>query len=110
MQSPEFKSQHYKKEKNSLYGLSMFTHASSFLPFSAHGFCCLSPFRSQTGMCTEQEINLVWVPVAHACNPRYLGGWHQEDHSSRPAWAKKLVRPYVSGKKVRHSGMHYPKL
>jgi hypothetical protein len=26
--------------------------------------------------------------VAHTCNPRYLGGRDQEDHGSRPAWAK----------------------
>jgi hypothetical protein len=25
------------------------------------------------------------VPVAHACNPSYLGGRDQEDHSSKPA-------------------------
>jgi hypothetical protein len=25
--------------------------------------------------------------VAHACNPRYLGGRDQEDQGSRPLWA-----------------------
>jgi hypothetical protein len=24
--------------------------------------------------------------VAHACNPSYLGGRDQEDHSSKPDW------------------------
>jgi hypothetical protein len=28
------------------------------------------------------------VPVAHTCNPSYLGGRDQEDHSSKPALAK----------------------
>jgi hypothetical protein len=29
------------------------------------------------------------TPVAHAYNPSSLGGWEQEDSTSRPAWAKK---------------------
>jgi hypothetical protein len=28
---------------------------------------------------------MCWVPVAHVCNPSYLGSWDQEGHSSRPA-------------------------
>jgi hypothetical protein len=28
-----------------------------------------------------------WVPIAHACNPRYLVDWDQEDCGSRPAQA-----------------------
>jgi hypothetical protein len=31
-----------------------------------------------------------WVPVAHACNPSYIGSRDQEDHGSRPAWANSL--------------------
>jgi hypothetical protein len=27
------------------------------------------------------------VPVAHAYNPSYSGGRHQENHSSKPVWA-----------------------
>jgi hypothetical protein len=27
------------------------------------------------------------MPVAHACNPSYLGGRDQEDRSLKPAWA-----------------------
>jgi hypothetical protein len=27
------------------------------------------------------------VPVAHACNPSYSGGRHQEDQGLKPAWA-----------------------
>jgi hypothetical protein len=33
---------------------------------------------------------MCWAPVAHTCNPNYLGGWNWEDHGSRPAWAKSL--------------------
>jgi hypothetical protein len=28
-----------------------------------------------------------WAPVAHACNPSYLGGRDQEDHGLKPAQA-----------------------
>jgi hypothetical protein len=27
--------------------------------------------------------------VTHACNPHYVSGKGQQDHSLRPAWAKK---------------------
>jgi hypothetical protein len=27
------------------------------------------------------------APVAHACNPNYLGSRDQEDHGLKPAWA-----------------------
>jgi hypothetical protein len=33
------------------------------------------------------------VLVAHARNPSYVGGWDQEDHGLRPAWAKSSWDP-----------------
>jgi hypothetical protein len=33
--------------------------------------------------------------VAHACNPSYSGCSEQEDFSSKPAQAKKSMRPYL---------------
>jgi hypothetical protein len=40
--------------------------------------------------------------VAHAYNPRYLGGRDQEQHSSKPTPGKKLVRPPpISDNKLR---------
>jgi hypothetical protein len=33
------------------------------------------------------------VPVAHACNPSYLEGRNQEDHSSKPAQANSSQDP-----------------
>jgi hypothetical protein len=30
------------------------------------------------------------VPVAHACNPSYLGGWDWEDHGLSVSWGKKV--------------------
>jgi hypothetical protein len=34
------------------------------------------------------------VPVAHTCNPSYLGGRDQEDQGLRPARANSSLRPY----------------
>jgi hypothetical protein len=36
-----------------------------------------------------------WVPVAHACNPRYSGGRDQKDGGLKPAWANNL-KDFVS--------------
>jgi hypothetical protein len=33
------------------------------------------------------------VPVTHACNPSYIGGSDQEDHSSKPAQANSSRGP-----------------
>jgi hypothetical protein len=33
--------------------------------------------------------------VVHTCNPSYSGGRDQEDHGSKPAQGKYLVRPYL---------------
>jgi hypothetical protein len=35
----------------------------------------------------QKETNLGWAPAAHTCNPSYSGGRHQEDRSSKSAWA-----------------------
>jgi hypothetical protein len=37
-----------------------------------------SPFKNNHISC---------MPVAHTCNPRYLGGWDWEDHGSMPVQA-----------------------
>jgi hypothetical protein len=34
--------------------------------------------------------------LAHACNPRYLGGWDWEDQGSRLTWTNTFVRPPIS--------------
>jgi hypothetical protein len=31
-----------------------------------------------------------WAPVAHVCNPSYLGSWDQEDGGLRPTWPNSL--------------------
>jgi hypothetical protein len=36
---------------------------------------------------TAKRVRARPVLVAHAYNPRYLGGRDQEDHGSKPAWA-----------------------
>jgi hypothetical protein len=38
--------------------------------------------------------------MAHSCNPSYLGGRDQEDHGSKPALSKQLLRPHL--KKSNH--------
>jgi hypothetical protein len=38
--------------------------------------------------------------MVHACNPSFSGDGDQEDHSSRTAWAKKIVRPHLNKKKL----------
>jgi hypothetical protein len=35
------------------------------------------------------------VPVAHTCNPSYLGGRNQEDHFWKPAWANSPRDPIL---------------
>jgi hypothetical protein len=42
---------------------------------------------------------LIWVPVAHACNPSYSGGKGQEECSSKPAWANSSPDPISRKKK-----------
>jgi hypothetical protein len=39
--------------------------------------------------------NFSQAPVAHACNPSYSGGRHQEDHSLKPAQGNGYTRPYL---------------
>jgi hypothetical protein len=34
-----------------------------------------------------------WTPVAHSCNPSYLGGWDPEDCGSRPVWTNSVWDP-----------------
>jgi hypothetical protein len=34
--------------------------------------------------------------VPHACNHSYSRGRDQENHSSRPAWVKKLAKPHIN--------------
>jgi hypothetical protein len=49
---------------------------------------------SQVHRCAELILwKYHWVPVAHACNPSYLGGWDQEDHGSRPSRANSSWDP-----------------
>jgi hypothetical protein len=40
---------------------------------------------------SHKEKQNYWPPKVHAYNPSFLGGWDQEDHSSRPVQAKKKV-------------------
>jgi hypothetical protein len=42
--------------------------------------------------------------MAHTCNPSYSRDRNQ-DCSSNPAWAKKLVRPHLN-QKARYGGAH----
>jgi hypothetical protein len=43
--------------------------------------------------------NILWPStMAHAYNPSYLGGRDEEDHSLRPAQAKKFKRLHLSKK------------
>jgi hypothetical protein len=42
------------------------------------------------------------VPVAHACNPSYLGGKDQEDRGSKPAQANSLGDPISKKKKKKN--------
>jgi hypothetical protein len=42
-----------------------------------------------------KKKKMSWEPVAHSCNPSYLGGKDQEDHSSKPAQANSLRDPML---------------
>jgi hypothetical protein len=35
------------------------------------------------------------APVAHTCNPSYLGSWECEDHGSRPVQANSSQDPHL---------------
>jgi hypothetical protein len=37
--------------------------------------------------------NASLVPLAHTCNPSYLGDWDWENGSSRPTWARIVHKP-----------------
>jgi hypothetical protein len=39
------------------------------------------------------KIRRSWAPVAHTCNPSYLGGWDQEDHGLNPAEENSSLNP-----------------
>jgi hypothetical protein len=41
----------------------------------------------------KKKKNQSQAPVAHTCNPSYLGGRDQEDQGSKPAWANSLRDP-----------------
>jgi hypothetical protein len=43
------------------------------------------------------------MSVAHACNSSYSGGRDQEDHSSKPAWAKKKKKQEPSNREALSS-------
>jgi hypothetical protein len=47
----------------------------------------------------KKNPNASWGPVAHTCNPSYLGGWDQEDHGSKASLGKKSLQDPISTKK-----------
>jgi hypothetical protein len=51
-------------------------------------------FFGATGL-FKTKINLDWAPVAHACNPSYLGGRDQEDQGWNWPWANSLQDPIL---------------
>jgi hypothetical protein len=69
---PEFKPQYHKTHPHTyIYEHSLFyfiPHWKFFILYLAY-----------------KTWDFCRIPVVHACNPSYLGGKDQEDHSSRPA-------------------------
>jgi hypothetical protein len=63
---------------------------------SVVGFLCesVNPISPEPQVSIKNSF-LSQVPVAHACNPSFLGGSDQKDHSSKPAPGKRFVRPYL---------------
>jgi hypothetical protein len=45
-----------------------------------------------------------WAPVAHACNPSYLGGRDQDDHGWKPAQANSSRDPISKNKPFTREG------
>jgi hypothetical protein len=58
------------------------------------------PVPPKQGLVEWLKRHLTQVLVAYDCNPTYLGGRDQEDHSSKPVWANSetLSRKYLTQK------------
>jgi hypothetical protein len=44
----------------------------------------------------KKDLNLDWVPKAHACNPNNLGGWDQGGSRFKARHNKNLMSPPIS--------------
>jgi hypothetical protein len=49
-------------------------------------------------------IKCSWVPLAHTCNPSYLGGWDQKDWSLKPAQGNSLWDPFSKITRAKWTG------
>jgi hypothetical protein len=91
----------------------MFLKGVTLSPNVLHQSSRIGTFEIQLPVWNFQEVgHLVsfliecnGVPVAHDCNPSYLGGWHQEDQDqgSKPAQAYRLRDP-ISKKPITKKG------
>jgi hypothetical protein len=53
---------------------------------------------------SSKNVNTGWVPVAHTCNPSYLGVRDQEDPGSKPAQANSLWDPILKNPSKNRAG------
>jgi hypothetical protein len=56
-------------------------------------------YRTIKKLFTVRSIPSSWAPVAYTCNPSYLGGRDQEDHSLKPALANNSWK-YLTWKRL----------
>jgi hypothetical protein len=85
---------------------------SVFFSITSWPLCssCLSSAETHKGLNHRKFLRLSKsksfsvAPVAHTCNPSYLGGWDQEDCGSRPVWAKPHLQNNQSKMNWRYGG------
>jgi hypothetical protein len=82
----------------------LYGHTES--PQWAHSYTGHTPYLPVLCLWSQPTMDQTYLKesqalVAHACNPSFLGGWDQEDCSSKPAWANSSQDPISKISRVK---------